>query len=68
MKKVYIQIVIMCCILIEAFILMKIMQTSNFMIENFLICIAIIVMLILLKLINHLTNVTYGKEEKNKSN
>lgn len=68
MKKVYIQIVILCCILIEAFILMKVMQTSNFMMENFLICIAIILILILLKLINLLTNVTYGKEEENKSN
>jgi|688.fasta_scaffold176288_2 hypothetical protein len=68
MKKIAIQILIFCCILIEAILLIKIINASHLFIEKLLICSAILVMLLLIKLINHLSNITYKNEEKNKIN
>lgn len=68
MKKIAIQILIFCCILIEAILLIKIIHTAHLYIEKLLICTAISVMLLLIKLINHLSNITYQNEEKNKIN
>jgi hypothetical protein len=68
MKKSIIQILIFCCILIEAILLIKIINTCHLFIEKLLICSAITVMLLLIKLINHLSNITYKNEEKNKFN
>lgn len=68
MKKIAIQILIFCCILIEAILLIKIIHTTHLYLEKLLICTAISVILLLIKLINHLSNITYQNEEKNKIN
>ena len=68
MKKIAIQILIFCCIIIEAVLLIKIIHTAQIYKKKLLICTAISVMLLLIKLINHLSNITYQNEEKNKIN
>ncbi len=66
MKKIGLQLLIFICILIEAFVLFKIIHSEHLFTTELFTCIAILVMLIMLKLINHLSNNTYEREKKNK--
>jgi hypothetical protein len=66
MKKIRLQLLIFSCILIEAFMLFKIINSEHLFTTELFTCIAILVMLIMLKLINHLSNNTYEREKKNK--
>ena len=66
MKKIRLQLLIFSCILIEAFVLFKIIHCEHLFRTELFVCIEILVMLIMLKLINHLSNNTYEREKKNK--
>jgi hypothetical protein len=62
MNKIYTQILIFSCILIEVALFFKISTTTHLITEQLLISIAIVVMLLVIKLIHHLSNTTFKNE------
>lgn len=62
MNKIYTQILIFSCILIEVALFFKISTTTHLITEQLLISIAIVVMLLVIKLIHHLSNTTFINE------
>ncbi|MEY2739586.1 MAG: hypothetical protein RL259_1495 [Bacteroidota bacterium] len=62
MNKIYTQLLIFSCILIEVALFFKISTTTHLITEQLLISIAIVVMLLVIKLIHHLSNTTFKNE------
>jgi hypothetical protein len=62
MNKIYTQLLIFSCILIEVALFFKISTTTHLITEQLLISIAIVVMLLVIKLILHLSNTTFKNE------
>ena len=65
MKKLAIQLILMLCIVIESLLIFIMITTSDTIYQELYTGLAIITMLIIIRLTNNLTDITYGNHEKN---
>ncbi|RAK25305.1 hypothetical protein B0I03_101479 [Flavobacterium aquaticum] len=65
MKKITIQLVLILCIIIEALLILKMIASSDIIIQELYGGLAILGMLTIIRLIHNLTDITYGNPEEN---
>ena len=65
MKKITIQLVLILCVIIESVLIFKMMATPDIIYQELYAGLAILVLLTIIRLINNLTDITYGNLEEN---
>ncbi len=65
MKKTSLQIVLILCVIIESFLIYKMIISHEIIYQELCVGLAIMVLLTIIRLINNLTDITYGNPEKN---
>lgn len=65
MRKIIIQIILILCVVVESFLIFKILITPAIIYKELYTGLAILIMLVMIRLINNLTNIAYGNPEEN---
>lgn len=65
MKKTIIQLVLILCVIIESVLIFKMMAAPDIIYQELYGGLAILVLLTIIRLINNLTDITYGNPEEN---
>lgn len=65
MKKTTIQLVLILCVIIESVLIFKMMAVPDIIYQELYGGLAILVLLTIIRLINNLTDITYGNPEEN---
>ncbi|MFM7895700.1 MAG: hypothetical protein ACKO8L_07150, partial [Flavobacterium sp.] len=65
MKKTTIQLVLILCVIIESVLIFKMMAAPDIIYQELYGGLAILVLLTIIRLINNLTDITYGNPEEN---
>ncbi|MBP9848583.1 MAG: hypothetical protein KBC58_04015 [Flavobacterium sp.] len=65
MRKIIIQIILILCVVVESFLIFKILITPAIIYQELYTGLAILIMLVMIRLINNLTNIAYGNPEEN---
>lgn len=65
MKKTTIQLVLILCVIIESVLIFKILAATDIIYQELYGGLAILVLLTIIRLINNLTDITYGNPEEN---
>lgn len=65
MKKTTIQLVLILCVIIESVLIFKILAAPDIIYQELYGGLAILVLLTIIRLINNLTDITYGNPEEN---
>jgi len=65
MKKITIQLVLILCVIIESVLIYKMIATPNIIHQELYAGLAILILLTIIRLINNLTDITYGNPEEN---
>jgi hypothetical protein len=65
MKKIVLQLILILCVIVESVLIFKILVTPAIIYKELYTGLAIIIMLVMIRLINNLTNITYGNPEEN---
>ena len=65
MKKITIQLVLILCVIIESVLVFKMMESPDIICQELYAGLAILVLLTIIRLINNLTDITYGNPEEN---
>ncbi|WP_333809890.1 hypothetical protein [Flavobacterium sp.] len=65
MKKITIQLALILCVIVESVLIFRMMASSDIICQELYAGLAILVLLTIIRLINNLTNITYGNPEEN---
>lgn len=65
MNKITLQLLLILCVIIESVLIFKLMQTPEIIYQELYTGLAILLLLTMIRLINNLTNITYGNPEEN---
>jgi hypothetical protein len=65
MKKITIQLVLILCVIVESVLVFKMMASPDIICQELYAGLAILVLLTIIRLINNLTDITYGNPEEN---
>lgn len=65
MKKIFIQILLITCVMIASFLIFKLMTNLEIIYQELCVGLLILVLLTMIRLINNLTDITYGNREEN---
>ena len=65
MNKVTLQLLLILCVIIESVLIFKLMQSPEIIYQELYTGLAILLLLTIIRLINNLTNITYGNPEEN---
>lgn len=65
MRKIIIQIILILCVVVESFLIFKMLVTPAIIYQELYTGLAILIMLVMIRLINNLTNIAYGNPEEN---
>ncbi|MEL1248971.1 hypothetical protein [Flavobacterium helocola] len=65
MKKITIQLVLILCVIVESVLVFKMMESPDIICQELYAGLAILVLLTIIRLINNLTDITYGNPEEN---
>ncbi|CAM3979244.1 hypothetical protein FLCU109888_12315 [Flavobacterium cucumis] len=65
MNKITLQLLLILCVIIESVLIFKLMQTPEIIYQELYTGLAILLLLTIIRLINNLTNITYGNPEEN---
>lgn len=65
MRKIIIQIILILCVVVESFLIFKMFVTPAIIYQELYTGLAILIMLVMIRLINNLTNIAYGNPEEN---
>ena len=65
MKKIVLQLILIFCVIVESVLIFKVLVTTAIIYRELYTGLSIIIMLVMIRLINNLTNITYGNPEEN---
>lgn len=65
MNKITLQLLLILCVIIESVLIFKLMQSPEIIYQELYTGLAILLLLTIIRLINNLTNITYGNPEEN---
>lgn len=65
MKRIILQAIIILCVIAESILIFRAMASSDIICQELYAGLAILVLLTIIRLINNLTNITYGNPEEN---
>jgi len=65
MKKITIQLILIFCVIIESILIFKMMAVPDIIYQELYAGLAILILLTIIRLINNLTDITYGNPEEN---
>lgn len=65
MKKITIQLALILCVIVESALIFKMMAAPEIIYQELYAGLAILVLLTIIRLINNLTEITYGNPEEN---
>jgi hypothetical protein len=65
MRKVSIQLVLILCVILEALLIFRMVYSPDIIYQELYAGLAFLVLLTIIRLINNLTEITYGNPEEN---
>jgi hypothetical protein len=65
MRKITLQLILILCVISESFLIFKMMTATNIIYQELYVGLIILVLLFMIRLINSLTDITYGNHEEN---
>ena len=65
MKKIVLQLILIFCVIVESVLIFKVLVTPAIIYRELYTGLAILIMLVMIRLINNLTNIAYGNPEEN---